>query len=223
MELHDALRRFWGYDSFRPRQAEIIGSLTAGRDVAAVLPTGGGKSLCYQLAAVLHGGTAVVVSPLIALMDDQVRQLAEMGIPAAVLNSTLNPGEQYVIQKRAIEGAYRLLYLSPERLVREDTLGWLSQINVAFFVIDEAHCISEWGHDFRPEYRQLLSIREKFKATPIAAFTTSATKRVRGDILEQLGLRNPDHYIISFFRPNLRYPRASARTRASNSDCSFAP
>jgi len=205
MDSRDALRRFWGYDTFRPRQEEIISSLTAGRDVAAVLPTGGGKSLCYQLAAVLHGGTAVVVSPLIALMDDQVRQLAEMGIPAAVLNSTLNYGEQYIIQKRAIEGAYRLLYLSPERLVRDDTLAWLLQVKVAFFVIDEAHCISEWGHDFRPEYRQLLSIRGKFPNTPIAAFTASATKRVRRDILDQLGLRDPDRYILSFFRPNLRY------------------
>jgi ATP-dependent DNA helicase RecQ len=205
MELHEALKLHWGYDTFRPKQEQIIRSLVAGRDVAAVLPTGGGKSLCYQLAAVLRGGTAVVISPLIALMDDQVRQLAEMGIPAAVLNSTLNPGEQWLCRKRAQQGAYRLLYLSPERLLREDTVAWLRETPVSFFVIDEAHCISEWGHDFRPEYRQLRLLREHFPEAPIAAFTASATKRVRQDILQQLALRDPDKVILSFYRPNLGY------------------
>ena len=205
MDLYEALKLHWGYDAFRPRQEQIIRSLVEGRDVAAILPTGGGKSLCYQLAAVLTGGTAVVISPLIALMDDQARQLAEMGIPAAVLNSTMDPGEQWLCRKKAQQGAYRLLYLSPERLLREDTIEWLKEIPLSFFVIDEAHCISEWGHDFRPEYRQLKTLRDHFPRQPIAAFTASATKRVRQDILTQLRLNDPAKVILSFYRPNLRY------------------
>jgi ATP-dependent DNA helicase RecQ len=147
----------------------------------------------------------VVVSPLIALMQDQVAQLTQMGIPSALLNSSLAADVQSWVLHKAIEGAYRLLYLSPERIAREDTLGWLSRLPVSFFVIDEAHCISEWGHEFRPEYRQLSSLREHFSELPIAAFTASATRRVRHDILSQLKLREPDKYIASFHRPNLHY------------------
>jgi ATP-dependent DNA helicase RecQ len=157
------------------------------------------------LPAVVSEGTAVVISPLIALMQDQAAQLAQMGIPAAVLNSTLSEAEQAKVMSRAREGAYRLLYVSPERIARGDTMGWLQQVPVTFFAIDEAHCISEWGHEFRPEYRQLNKLRTKFPDRPIAAFTASATKHVRHDILAQLQLRNPDKYIASFYRPNLRY------------------
>ena len=181
-------------------------SLLDGRDTCVVMPTGGGKSLCYQLpAALLAERTAIVISPLIALMQDQVAQLALMGIPAAFLNSTLSAGEQAGIIKQARGGAYRLLYLSPERLARQDTLDWLGGIQLSFFAIDEAHCISEWGHEFRPEYRQMSALRKHFPQTPIAAFTASATQRVRHDIIEQLQLREPDKYIASFHRPNLRY------------------
>jgi ATP-dependent DNA helicase RecQ len=169
------------------------------------MPTGGGKSLCYQLPALVSEGTAVVISPLIALMQDQATQLAQMGIPAAVLNSTLSEAEQANVMNRARDRAYRLLYVSPERIARGDTMSWLQNVPVTFFAIDEAHCISEWGHEFRPEYRQLNKLRTKFPDRPIAAFTASATRHVRHDILAQLQLRNPDKYIASFYRPNLCY------------------
>ncbi len=203
--LYDALKRYWGYDSFRPMQERIVQSLMCGRDVAVIMPTGGGKSLCYQLPALALGQTVVVISPLIALMQDQVAQLGEMGIPAALLNSSLAADEQRRVMRAAEQGAFRLLYLSPERLARSDTAAWLARVPLAFFAIDEAHCISEWGHEFRPEYRQLSSLRRDFPAKPIAAFTASATRRVRHDILEQLKLRDPDRYIASFHRANLRY------------------
>ncbi|MGC2538783.1 MAG: RecQ family ATP-dependent DNA helicase [Candidatus Sulfotelmatobacter sp.] len=204
-DLLTPLRRYWGYSTFRPLQERVVLSLLAGRDTCVVMPTGGGKSLCYQLPAVVSKGTAVVISPLIALMQDQATQLAQMGIPAAVLNSTMNEAEQNKVMAKAREGAYRLLYVSPERVARGDTMGWMQQVPITFFAIDEAHCISEWGHEFRPEYRQLNRLRTKFPDRPIAAFTASATRHVRHDILAQLQLRNPDKYIASFYRPNLRY------------------
>src|SRR5271168_2645142 len=204
-DLLAPLRRYWGYSTFRPLQERIVRSLLAGHDACVVMPTGGGKSLCYQLPAVVSEGTAVVISPLIALMQDQAAQLAQMGIPAAVLNSTLSEAEQAKVMSRARDGAYRLLYVSPERVARGDTMGWMQQVPVTFFAIDEAHCISEWGHEFRPEYRQLNKLRTKFPDRPIAAFTASATRHVRHDILAQLQLRNPDKYIASFYRSNLRY------------------
>ncbi len=199
------LRHYWGYSSFRPLQERIVRSLLAGHDTCVVMPTGGGKSLCYQLPAVFSEKTAIVISPLIALMQDQVAQLAQMGIPAAVLNSSVSNEEQTRVMREARKGAYRLLYLSPERLQRADTLAWLQHVPIAFFAIDEAHCISEWGHEFRPEYRQLSRLRGSFPDHPIAAFTASATRHVRHDILAQLALRNPDKYIASFHRSNLRY------------------
>ena len=180
-------------------------SLVAGHDTCVIMPTGGGKSLCYQLPALVLGTTAVVISPLIALMQDQAAQLAQMGIPAAVLNSSMSAPEQSRIMMKARNGEYRLLYLSPERLAREDTIGWLRSVPIAFFAIDEAHCISEWGHEFRPDYRQLSRLRVHFPQSHIAAFTASATQRVRHDILHQLQLRAPHKYIASFHRPNLRY------------------
>ncbi len=204
-DLLDALRRYWGYGAFRPLQESIVRSLLGGHDTCVVMPTGGGKSLCYQLPAVMLGRTAVVVSPLIALMQDQSAQLAQMGISAGVLNSSMPNGKQAEIIRRATQGELRLLYLSPERLARADTIGWLLNVPIAFFAIDEAHCISEWGHEFRPEYRQLSRLRAHFPERPIAAFTASATQRVRHDILHQLQLRNPHKYIASFHRSNLRY------------------
>jgi len=205
-ELLAALRRHWGYDSFLPLQERIVQSLIAGHDSCVIMPTGGGKSLCYQLPAALSPRqTVVVISPLIALMQDQVAQLAQMGISAALVNSSLTPDEQSAVMRGAAQGEYRLLYLSPERLARADTMEWLGRLPVSFFAIDEAHCISEWGHEFRPDYRQLSCLRAHFAGRPIAAFTASATRRVRHDIIEQLQLRDPHRYIASFHRPNLRY------------------
>jgi len=201
-----ALKRYWGYDSFRPLQEHIVNSLLAGRDTCVVMPTGGGKSLCYQLpAAMLERRTVIVISPLIALMQDQLAQLTQMGIPASVLNSSMSAGDQSGIAIKAVRGEFRLLYLSPERLARRDTIDWLKQVPLSYFAIDEAHCISEWGHEFRPEYRQLSALRQHFPECPIAAFTASATRQVRHDIIHQLRLRNPDKYIASFHRRNLRY------------------
>src|ERR1700687_937529 len=205
-DLLGPLRRYWGYDAFRPLQERIVRSLLGGRDTCVVMPTGGGKSLCYQLpGAMLPKQTVIVVSPLIALMQDQVAQLTQMGIPSALLNSSLSAVQQAQVIHKARAGDYRLLYLSPERLARADTLNWLQGIPVSLFAIDEAHCISEWGHEFRPEYRQLSRLRANFGDRPIAAFTASATQRVRHDIIHQLQLRDPDKYIASFHRPNLRY------------------
>ena len=201
-----ALKRYWGYDAFRPKQEEIVRNLSAGRDVCVVMPTGGGKSLCYQLPAVLQENrTAVVISPLIALMQDQVAQLRQMGIPAVFLNSSVAEAERSAIKKQALAGEFRLMYISPERAVMDGTADWLKNVPVSFFAIDEAHCISEWGHDFRPEYRQLSKLRELFPERPIAAFTASATQRVRHDIVEQLKLRDPFRAVLSFRRENLRY------------------
>lgn len=204
-ELLTVLKRYWGYESFRPLQERIVRSVLEGHDVVAVMPTGGGKSLCYQLPAVVSGRTAVVISPLISLMQDQVAQLTQMGIPAAFVNSALPMQEQAGVLARATRGEFRLIYISPERLARNDTVSWLKRVPLAFFAIDEAHCISEWGHEFRPEYRLLSSLRENFPERPIAAFTASATRRVRHDTVAQLQLRDPDKYIKSFHRPNLRY------------------
>ncbi|HEX5425002.1 MAG TPA: ATP-dependent DNA helicase RecQ [Candidatus Acidoferrales bacterium] len=205
-QILKALQRHWGYKSFRPRQASIVRSILDGRDTCAVMPTGGGKSLCYQLPAALREGkTAVVISPLIALMHDQVAQLTKIGIPAVFLNSSLPAAEQAQTMREAVEGKYRLLYVSPERLARADTAAWLRQIPISFFAIDEAHCISEWGHEFRPEYRHLSRLRDDFPAQAIAAFTASATRHVRHDIISQLQLKTPDKYIASFHRRNLRY------------------
>jgi ATP-dependent DNA helicase RecQ len=210
------LRRYWGYDSFRPLQERIVRSLLAGSDACVVMPTGGGKSLCYQLPAVLSPEkTAVVISPLIALMQDQAAQLGQMGIAAAVLNSSVTDAEQSRVMREASAGRYRLLYLSPERMARPATVAWLQGVSISFFVIDEAHCISEWGHEFRPEYRQLNRLRVHFPERPIAAFTASATQRVRHDIIEQLGLRDAHKYIASFRRQNLNYvmKQCNARTQ----------
>lgn len=201
-----ALKKYWGYEAFRPRQEEVVRSLAAGRDVCVVMPTGGGKSLCYQLPAVLdEHRTAVVISPLIALMQDQVAQLRQMGIPAVFLNSAVSEADRQEVKHRAARGEYRLIYISPERAVMDGTATWLRQVPVSFFAIDEAHCISEWGHDFRPEYRQLSKLRALFPEQPIAAFTASATQQVRHDIVEQLRLKDPLKSVSSFRRENLRY------------------
>jgi ATP-dependent DNA helicase RecQ len=204
-DLRALLRQFFGFASFRPLQEEIIGDALAGRDVFALLPTGGGKSLCFQLPALIRPGLTVVVSPLIALMKDQVDALRVSGINATYLNSSVSPGDQHARLQGLRQGEFRLLYVAPERLLMPGTLSALCGCKVTLLAIDEAHCISEWGHDFRPEYRQLANLRTAFPETPMIALTATATQRVRGDIVQQLQLRDPRCYVASFNRPNLTY------------------
>ena len=204
-KLQSILRTHWGYNDFRPLQREAISAVLAGRDSVVVLPTGGGKSLCYQAPAVLMPGMAVVVSPLISLMKDQVDALQECGIPAAAVHSALSPQERQRIAQEMRAERIKLLYVAPERLVSERMLAFLRERNVSFVAIDEAHCISNWGHDFRPEYRMLGQLREHFPGIGLHAFTATATEQVRRDIAVQLRLREPDLLVGSFDRPNLHY------------------
>src|SRR5579862_1476639 len=201
----DLLKRSFGFTSFRPLQQEIIREAMADRDVFALLPTGGGKSLCFQLPALLRPGLTVVVSPLIALMKDQVDALQAAGIAATFLNSSLAAGESRPRLRGLHQGEYRLLYVAPERLMLSGFLSDLQRWNVNLLAVDEAHCISEWGHDFRPEYRQLANLRELFPTVPMMALTATATERVRKDIVTHLKLREPCRYVASFNRPNLTY------------------
>ncbi len=207
------LKQYFGYASFRPLQEEIIRDALAGKDVIALLPTGGGKSLCFQLPALARDGLTVVVSPLIALMKDQVDALQASGVPATFLNSSLGANESRARLRGLHNGEFRLLYAAPERLMLSGMLADLERWGVNLFAIDEAHCISEWGHDFRPEYRQIAQLRERFPQVPFMALTATATERVREDIAEQLKLRDPARYVASFNRPNLNY-RISAKTGA---------
>jgi ATP-dependent DNA helicase RecQ len=209
-DLAHALKRCFGFDSFRPGQEAIVRAALARRDLLAIMPTGGGKSLCFQLPAVLQSGVTIVVSPLIALMHDQVRLLQNNGVAATFINSSLPFGEVAARLAAACRGEHKLLYLAPERLLQPDFLaGGLARLaaspGIAAFVIDEAHCVSEWGHDFRPEYRQLARLRALFPDAPVLAFTATATPRVRADIVQQLALRDPEIHVASFNRPNLFY------------------
>ncbi|MGQ0615252.1 MAG: DNA helicase RecQ [Planctomycetaceae bacterium] len=207
------LKRFFGFDSFRPFQEAIIRDALEGRDVFALLPTGGGKSLCFQLPAMVRPGLTVVVSPLIALMKDQVDTLTAAGVPATFLNSSI-PAQEAARRQRALErGEFRLLYVAPERLLMPGFFDLLERWDVSRTVVDEAHCISEWGHDFRPEYRQLSTLRDRFPDLPMMALTATATARVRRDIVAQLRLREPRCHVASFNRPNLTY-RVIAKSSA---------
>ncbi|MEO7167036.1 MAG: DNA helicase RecQ [Chthoniobacterales bacterium] len=212
VELQSALKKHFGYTAFRPLQEEIVQDALAGRDVFALMPTGGGKSLCFQLPALLRAGLTIVISPLISLMKDQVDALQASGVAATFLNSTLDGTEARARLRGLYKGEFRLLYLAPERLMLESFIEKVKEWNVTQIAIDEAHCISEWGHDFRPEYRELARLREILPNVPIMALTATATERVRGDILKQLNLRAPQCYVASFDRPNLTYkvlPKAS--------------
>jgi ATP-dependent DNA helicase RecQ len=207
------LKQYFGFSSFRPLQEEIIRDVLMGRDVLALLPTGGGKSLCFQLPAMARSGLTVVVSPLISLMKDQVDALQASGVPATFLNSTLEAHEARSRFRGLHNAEYRLLYVAPERLMLSGTLDALKKWQVRLLAIDEAHCISEWGHDFRPEYRQLAQLRDHFSDVPLLALTATATERVREDIGRQLHLREPRRYVASFNRPNLHY-RVEAKVKA---------
>lgn len=218
--LLSPLKKFFGFSSFRPLQQEIMSDSLAGKDVFAVLPTGGGKSLCFQLPALVRPGLTVVVSPLIALMKDQVDALQAAGVPATFLNSSLSAGDSRPRIRGLHNGEFRLLYVAPERLMLSGFLEDLKKWNVSLFAIDEAHCISEWGHDFRPEYRQLRTLRGIFPNIPMMALTATATDRVRDDIVAQLHFKNPSRYVASFNRPNLTY-RVAAKTGAYEQILSF--
>jgi ATP-dependent DNA helicase RecQ len=207
-DLQQVLERYWGYTSFRPLQREAMDAIVGGRDSLVVMPTGAGKSLCFQAPALLSDGLAVVVSPLISLMKDQVDTLVGNGVPAACYNSALASDQKVSVAAGIREGRYRLLYVSPERLAGESSDGFLSMLGrcrIAFMAIDEAHCISQWGHDFRPEYRQLGRLRNLFADVSLHAYTATATARVRRDIAAQLGLKNHVELVGSFDRPNLVY------------------
>jgi ATP-dependent DNA helicase RecQ len=203
--LKEAIKRYWGYDQFRPLQREAMEAACTGRDSVVVLPTGGGKSLCYQVPAVTLPGLTVVVSPLISLMKDQVDDLKECGVAAARIDSSLTAGERRQVEAAILHGKLKLLYVAPERLVTETFIGLLRRVELSLLAIDEAHCISLWGHDFRPEYRQLGTLRDLFPKAAIGAYTATATEPVRRDIAEQLHLKDPQVLVGSFDRPNLVY------------------
>ncbi|OKH29260.1 DNA helicase RecQ [Chroogloeocystis siderophila] len=207
--LESALKHYFGYDSFRPGQRYIVEQALQNRDLLVVMPTGGGKSLCFQLPALLKKGLTVVVSPLIALMQDQVEALQDNGIGATFINSSLSAYQVRTREQAILSGKVKLLYIAPERLLSEKFLPFLDlvchQMGISAFAIDEAHCVSEWGHDFRPEYRQLQKLRHRFSGVPTIALTATATERVRQDIIQQLGLVEPSIHIASFNRQNLFY------------------
>jgi ATP-dependent DNA helicase RecQ len=203
--IREILVRYWGYDDFLPSQKRAMECVSSGRDLVVVLPTGGGKSLCFQAPAVVMKGLTVVVSPLISLMKDQVDALTECGVSAARLDSSLSGCEQQNVLDAIREKRLKLLYMSPERLVSDGFVDLLRKTEISFIAIDEAHCVSMWGHDFRPEYRQLKMLKEAFPGVTVGAYTATATEQVRRDIAEQLGLDNPEMLIGSFDRPNLVY------------------
>ncbi len=208
------LRTTFGFDEFRAPQDRVVSALLEGRDALVLMPTGGGKSLCYQLPALLREGTGLVVSPLIALMEDQVRSLSQLGIRAAYLNSTLNPEQLRSVEDRLRNGELDLLYVAPERLLQPRTLALLDGCHIALFAIDEAHCVSQWGHDFRPEYLQLSVLHERFPAVPRIALTATADQRTRDEIVERLALEQASVFVRGFDRPNIRYsigPKQNAR------------
>ncbi len=201
----DLLKKYFGYDRFRPLQQEVVEQCLAKKDALVLMPTGGGKSLCFQLPALAFPGLTIVISPLIALMKDQVDGLRGNGVNAAYLNSTVPAFEARQIEQAAKNGELKLLYLAPERLAMPQTQDFLKTLNISFFAIDEAHCISEWGHDFRPDYRNLAKLRELFPQVPIMALTATANARVKGDIIQQLKLQGGRIFQSSFNRPNLTY------------------
>jgi ATP-dependent DNA helicase RecQ len=204
-EAYQLLKKYWGYESFRPQQLSIMEAVVAGRDVMAVLPTGSGKSLCYQLPALYLPGGALIISPLIALMNDQVARAREKGIPAVAIHSGMEPMMLEHTLEQLSAARYRLVYVSPERLRSRRFLDALAQWKFAFIAVDEAHCISQWGHEFRPAYLDIIHLRQMYPQLPVIAVTATATLQVREDIICQLGLQQPVMVAESFFRGNIHY------------------
>jgi ATP-dependent DNA helicase RecQ len=204
-KLYSTLKQYYGYDEFRPLQKSIVTDVLNKKDVFVLIPTGGGKSLCYQLPALIQDGITIVVSPLIALMKDQVDGLIQNGATAAFFNSSLTNQEKDQVKSDLIQNKTKLLYVAPERLMQSEFLDFMQSLPISLFAIDEAHCISEWGHDFRPEYRKLSRLKKLFPHVSIIALTATATERVSQDIIKQLGLENANKYQASFNRPNLSY------------------
>jgi len=213
MTKQDALKKYFGYEEFYQLQAVISDNVAAGKDALVLMPTGGGKSVCFQIPALLSEGTAIVISPLIALMKDQVDGLTANGIPAAFLNSSLTDDESAKVVRQCLNGAIKLLYISPERLAATSTIGFLQKLNVSLFAVDEAHCISSWGHDFRPDYLKLHLLREQFPSVPLIALTATADRVIRKDILRQLDIPEEHQFIASFDRPNLSLAVYSGQKR----------
>ncbi len=209
IDLQEALREYFGFNQFKDEQEAIIQTIMEGRDCLVIMPTGGGKSLCYQLPALMMEGTAIIISPLIALMKNQVdsiRGYSEGDVIAHFLNSSLGRKEIVQVKEDIASGATKLLYVAPETLTKEENLEFFSNVNVSFIAIDEAHCISEWGHDFRPEYRNIRSMIERIGTNiPAMALTATATPKVQTDIIKSLDMRNERKFISSFNRPNLFY------------------
>ncbi len=204
-DLSEIVRRIWGYDTLRPFQSKAMGRIMEGRDSLVVLPTGGGKSLCYQAPALAREGMALVISPLISLMKDQVDSLRAVGAGAACINSSLTARERRETHEAIQQGDVKLLYVAPERVVKPDFIAYLQRLDISFVAIDEAHCISQWGHDFRPEYRALETLRDAFPKVAFHAYTATATPQVRKDICASLKLHDPEVLVASADRPNLVY------------------
>ena len=222
----EVLSRVFGYDSFRGRQQEIIDHVTAGGDALVLMPTGGGKSLCYQIPALLRDGTGIVISPLIALMQDQVDALRALGVRAGFLNSSQAPGERREVEADFVAGRLDLLYLAPERLRTESTLRLLDRGTISLFAIDEAHCVAQWGHDFRPDYLELSALHERWPAVPRIALTATATEATRTEIAQRLNLTGARHFVSSFDRPNIQYrivPKNEPTAAAARADPRRAP
>ena len=205
-DIHDYLKKYFGFDSFKGNQEAAIRNVLNGRDTFILMPTGGGKSLCYQLPAVMLPGTAIVISPLIALMKNQVdamRNFSTNDNVAHFLNSSLSKSEKNQVKQSVVDGETKLLYVAPESLTKEENIEFLQSVKISFYAIDEAHCISEWGHDFRPEYRRIRPVIEELGRAPIMALTATATPKVRHDIQKSLGILDAEIFKSSFNRPNL--------------------
>ena len=210
------LKEIFGYDSFRGDQKEIIDSVIAGNNALVLMPTGGGKSLCYQIPALIMEGTSIVISPLIALMKDQVDALRAKGVKASFLNSSIGFSEQNEIQRSFVAGHIKILYVSPERLVTPYFLNLIEKVQISLFAIDEAHCVSQWGHDFRPEYMELSILAERFSKVPRIALTATAGGPTREDIIKCLNLFNAKVFIGSFDRPNIKYTISKKTNKTDN-------
>jgi ATP-dependent DNA helicase RecQ len=206
MDKHEILKTYFGHTSFRDGQEELIDAVVSGRDAFGVMPTGGGKSLCYQIPAIMMDGTALVISPLISLMKDQVMTLTNIEISAAYINSSLTPEQLKVAYRNMRAGRYKIVYIAPERLGGDGFISIARDLKISLVAVDEAHCISQWGQDFRPSYLKIVDFLKKLPARPVlAAFTATATKQVRDDVERILGLREPLRLTTGFDRPNLSF------------------